>query len=129
MKLLMLTLLFATTLFGHKLYIMASDENDTLHVKAYFTKSATCKACDVKIYDESGKIKYSGKTDQNGEINFPFTINNPKIEITASMGHKNEIIYKCEKDLSVDKNISFTKILLSLMAIFGISLVLKVIKR
>lgn len=117
MKLLLLILLTCNLSFAHKLYILADDDGKSLHVKSYFTKNATCKECQVDIYSPEGKLLNSKKTDTNGNAVFKLTNKVFDIEVTASMGHKHKITYESENEIaedSIENNVTFSKIALSL---------------
>jgi len=128
MRFLILIFLLLNSLYAHKLYILADDDGKTLHVKSYFTKSSSCQNCKVEIIDNNGKVLFKKKTNTEGEANFPFTMKNINIEVTASMGHKNSISYESENEvLSVEKNESYKRILLALGIIAFIFFILKVV--
>ena len=129
MKIVFYIFLLTSTLFAHKLYILADDDGKSLHVKAYFTKSATCKECEVNIYKDKKLLNY-GKTDENGEIIFQLKNRDIDIEVIASMGHKNRISYNSENEIiTEEKNITAKKIFMSLGIIAFIFFVLRIFKR
>ena len=129
MRMIFFIFLLLSTVFGHKLYILADDDGKSLHVKSYFTKSSTCKSCEVKIY-KAKKLLDSGITDDNGEITFDMKSKNIEIEVTASMGHKNSILYSSENEIiTEDKNITAQKMFMALGIIALIFFVLRVFKK
>jgi nickel transport protein len=130
MKILLSFFILSSCLFAHKLYILADDDGKVLHVKSYFSKSATCNDCETQIFDKEGKILFSAKTDGKGEITFPFVKKEIDIVVTASMGHKNRISYESENEIiSEDTNVTFKKILLALVLIAFFFLGLKSVKK
>ncbi len=129
MRIVFFIFLFTSMVFGHKLYILADDDGKSLHVKSYFTKSSACKSCEVKIY-KSKKLLDSGKTDDNGEITFDMKTKNIQIEVIASMGHKNSILYSSENEiLTENKNITAKKMFIALGIIALIFFLLRVFKK
>jgi len=121
--------MLTSVLFGHKLYILADDDGKSLHVKSYFTKSSACRDCEVKIY-KNQKLIDSGKTDDDGKITFKHKAKNIEIEVTASMGHKNSILYSSENEIiTEDKNITAKKMFMALGIIALIFFVLRVFKK
>jgi len=130
MKYLIVLLLFFSSVYAHKLYIIADDNGKTLHIKSYFTKSSFCQECKVEIFGNNDKVLFEGKTDKKGNASFPFTMKNIDIEVTASMGHKNRISYESENEIvSIEQNESYKKILLALGIIAFIFFILKLIKK
>ena len=129
MRVVLFVLLLTSALFGHKLYILADDDGKSLHVKSYFTKSSTCKSCEVKIYKDKTLLD-SGKTDDNGEVTFDMKTKNIEIEVIASMGHKNSISYSSENEIiTEDKNITAQKMFIALGIIALIFFLLRVLKK
>ncbi|WP_024954589.1 hypothetical protein [Sulfurospirillum arcachonense] len=129
MKILFLSILLLSSVFGHRLYILADDDGKLLHVKSYFNKSDTCQNCEVKVMNANNVVINSGKTDSNGTISFPFTSKKVNIEVTASMGHKNKISYESDNEITEEKNVTFMKMFLALGIILLMFLFLKVIKK
>jgi hypothetical protein len=122
MRVILSVFLLTSVLFGHKLYILADDDGKSLHVKSYFTKSSTCKSCEVKIY-KAKKLLDSGKTDDMKNKNI-------EIEVIASMGHKNSISYSSENEIiTEDKNITAQKMFMALGIIALIFFLLRVFKK
>jgi len=130
MRILLLGFLLFNSLYAHKLYILGDDDGKTLHVKSYFTKSSFCQNCQIEILDKNEKILFKGVTDKKGEATFPFTTKNVYIDVVASMGHKNRVLYESENELiSEDKNESYLKILIALGIIGFIFFVLRFFKK
>lgn len=133
MKIITLLLICLSFLQAHKLYLMADDDGDKLYVKSYFTKSSMCQDCKVNIYDTNNKLLYTQNTDKKGRVTFPYTHKEVNIEVIASMGHKNQISYEGENEIKaeqkVEENESYTKILFSLLIIFSIFFLLKLVKK
>ncbi len=130
MRIFLLSIIMISSVFAHRLYILADDDGKNLHVKAYYTKSSFCQNCEVNALDKDGKVIASGKTDEKGEATLPFKTKNMDIEVIASMGHKNKVSYESENDpLTEDKNLDYKKILLAFGILFGIFFLLKVFKK
>jgi len=129
MKKILYTMLLVSSLFGHRLYILADDDGKNLYIKSYFTKNSACKNCQVRVYNNK-KIINSGQTDNNGKITFKLEEKNIDIEVTASMGHKNIINYNSENEIITEnKNITIEKILISLSIIALLFLLLRILKK
>ncbi len=129
MRVVILVLMICSSMLAHKLHILANDDGERLHVKSYFTKSSTCKDCEVRIY-QNGKLIESGKTDESGTIEFLLSAKSIDIEVVASMGHKNRISYNSEGRLvAQNKHISIRKIFLALVLIALFFFLLRVYKR
>lgn len=129
MRIVILFCLFFAFLQAHKLYILANDDGKNLHVKSYFTKNSYCQNCQVNIIDKNGEVLYNKKTNQNGEADFPFTKKELDIEVIASMGHKNQIPYISENEVTIEENESYSKMLLALGLIACIFFILKLVKK
>ncbi|MDA7848287.1 hypothetical protein N8972_02230 [Sulfurospirillum sp.] len=129
MKVVIFSFLLVCVAFGHKLYILPDDDGKSLHVKSYFTKSSACKNCEVNIYSNK-KLIDNGKTDDNGEITFSMRSKDIRIEVIASMGHKNTILYSSENEIvTEDKNITLKKMLMALGVMALIFFILRILKR
>lgn len=125
----MLWLLVFSGLFAHKLYILADDDGKTLHVKSYFTKSSPCMNCDIKILDKKDKVLGVYKTNDSGEANIPIVSQAFDIEVSASMGHQNKISYESDHQITIDENVSISRIIFSLGILFFIFFLLFMLKR
>lgn len=129
MKIFFLCLIFVSTVFAHKVYILADDDGKVLHVKSYFTKASPCMQCSVTIFDTDNKVLDEGKTDEYGMANFPLKNKAINIAVTASMGHKNTIEYESENDVTIEENLSFKKFFLALSIMLLIFAALYILKR
>ncbi|MDR1451452.1 MAG: hypothetical protein LBI57_03855 [Helicobacteraceae bacterium] len=89
-------LIFALAIFGfaHKLNLFVTDENATLFIRSYFTKSAPCRECEVWIFDKNGKEIAKTKTDGNGEAAIAVAASNVVARVNGGMGHQVEIDYE-----------------------------------
>lgn len=136
MKVLFLFIMSFALLFAHKLNIFANEENGTLFIKSYFTKSSPCMQCDVKI-SQNNKPIMNAKTDDEGKIEYKLLdkSSNIDIEISAGAGHLGKSTFEFEKNTSIKPQIAqkeesqIPKILLALMALFGFFWILKRIKQ
>ena len=79
--------------WGHGLNVFALEENNTLHVKAYFSKSSPCQACDVEVYTLGDVLLVKDKTDDKGEISLPLLEQKVRIVVKASMGHQGTYLF------------------------------------
>ena len=96
-----LTLLFllgsltASQAWAHKVNLFAYVEGGTVYTESYFPDGRKVEGGRVEVLDAGGKKILEGKTDAQGQFNFPL----PKKEdltilLDATMGHKNSFVLK-----------------------------------
>jgi len=79
--------------FAHKVNIFAYVEGDTVYTETYFPDGKKVEGGKIEVYDSEGKKLLEGVTDREGRFNFkPPKIDNLKIVINASMGHRNSYL-------------------------------------
>lgn len=81
--------------WAHKVNLFAYVEGGTVYTESYFPDGRKVEGGTVEVLDASGKKILEGKTDAQGQFNFPL----PKKEdltilLDASMGHKNSFVLK-----------------------------------
>ena len=134
-RIFMLLILFTHILFAHKLNVFVYDENNTLYIYGYFTKSSPCKNCEVTIKNNDGGEIVNLFTDDNGKASIQMPDTTFAVGMNGGMGHYQEVKYVSQSNEQKDdlsSNNFFYKILLALSVIvsFGlISLFLKRIKK
>ncbi len=94
--LLLLTLLWATPSFAHKVNIFAYVEGGKIYTESYFPDGKPVEGGIIEILDSRDQKVAEGTTDKEGKCVLPV----PKkddltVVINASMGHKNT--YKLKK--------------------------------
>ncbi|WP_027178751.1 hypothetical protein [Maridesulfovibrio bastinii] len=100
-----------STASAHRVNLFAYVEGDTIYSESYFSKKNRVHQGKITVFElESGKQILTGKTDDEGNFNFPIpkeTLKNHtglKIVLNASQGHRNKWILKAsEINPSLDK--------------------------
>lgn len=90
--------IFASPARGHKVYLFAWVEGNTVYTESYFGGKKKAIGGLIKVFDSTGKKLLEGKTNEKGE--FSFTIpekTDLKIVLEASMGHKAEFVLKADE--------------------------------
>lgn len=110
--------LFILSTFGytHGLKIFVSEENKALHVKAYFSKSAPCQGCDVRIYTPDDILLVEQKTDDKGSLTLPLLAQKLRILVKATMGHQHEVFFSTTTPIQKEYP-TWVKIILGLVII------------
>ncbi|MDR2638810.1 MAG: hypothetical protein LBC09_03110 [Helicobacteraceae bacterium] len=84
----------AVCAFAHRLNLFVTDENGTIYIHSYFTKSAPCKGCAVTIFDPSGAKIARAQTDDEGKAAIALKTNAVTLRADGGMGHQAEIDYE-----------------------------------
>jgi nickel transport protein len=83
---------------SHKVNVFAYPEGDTIVTESYFNDGGPCKDSLIQVFDPEGKELLQGKTDENGVFSFRIPKKTDlKIVLTASLGHKNEYLFKASE--------------------------------
>jgi len=91
-------LLTASSAWGHKVYVFAWVEEDTVHTESYFSDGNKVVNAQIQVFDNHGKVIMSGKTDKKGIFAFKLPVCMAlRIVLNASEGHTAEF------DLAVDQ--------------------------
>ncbi|MDR3345853.1 MAG: hypothetical protein LBS73_01625 [Campylobacteraceae bacterium] len=133
-KIVILLMLSSCLLTAHKLNLFLYDENGTLYIQSYFTKSAPCKNCEVTIKDKSEKELLKLFTDDEGKASTPAVDDVLSVSVDGGMGHFQSMRYEMTshtkdeaKELPPDA--PWYKIVLSLCIIGVVFLILRLVKR
>ena len=78
---------FALSVFAHKLNLFVYDENGTVFMYAYFTKSSPCQNCSGVISDINGDQLAEFMTDGEGKAEYVSAHERLKIKVDGQMGH------------------------------------------
>ena len=82
---------FIPNTYAHKVQMFAYPEGDTVFVEGYFADGKKPKKSEVMVYDNGGKVLFSGVTDDEGKLSFKISRKTElKITLNAGMGHKAE---------------------------------------
>ncbi|MDR0408636.1 MAG: hypothetical protein LBH45_06965 [Campylobacteraceae bacterium] len=133
-KISLLLVLTISVLSAHKISLFAYDDNGTIYIQSYFTKSSPCKNCEVVVKDENGKEIAKTFTDDEGKTSVKTSEDKVTISVDGSMGHFKEMKYTLQSLTKEDvqnlpPDISWYNILISLAIIAAVFLVLWFIKR
>ena len=86
---------YSSAAYGHKVYIFAWTEGDTIHTESYFGGNKKVQDGTIKVFNTEGKELVSGKTNENGEFSFEIPeIADLRIVLESSMGHGAEYLFK-----------------------------------
>jgi nickel transport protein len=84
----LLAAMCASAASAHSLQVFAYVEGGKVKVEAYFRSGAKAQNADVRVYDASGNLLLSGKTDAEGVFSFdPPVKADIEIEADAGEGH------------------------------------------
>ncbi|GHV03521.1 hypothetical protein AGMMS50229_02920 [Campylobacterota bacterium] len=87
MRFLLLLVLVASALEAHKLSLFVTDEDGTLFVRSYFTRSAPCRECAVTIASVDGATLHELKTDENGAASIAVSALEVVVSVDGGSGH------------------------------------------
>ncbi|MDR3347280.1 MAG: hypothetical protein LBN32_01565 [Helicobacteraceae bacterium] len=126
-----LFLSFCCVLLAHKINLFIFDENGTIYIHGYFTKSAPCMTCPVTIYDTKDAVIATFNTDENGKAVYVPPEQTVIVSIDGGMGHFTKTEYTLESTVIKEESALdlIAKILLSITAIAVIFSLLWFIKR
>jgi nickel transport protein len=91
----MIVALFAGPAMAHKVNLFAYVEGGKVFTESYFPDGKPVESGKIFVYDSKEALLLEGKTDAKGLFSFPVpTVDDLKIVIEASMGHKNSFKLK-----------------------------------
>ena len=100
-----LFLALASTAFGHKVYLFAWIEGDTVYTESYLSGKKKVRGGLVKVFDPAGRKLLEGKTDEKGKFSFKIPRNTDlRIVLEATMGHKAEFFLKADDVSGIEKS-------------------------
>ena len=82
-------ILWSSLAWAHKISAFLDTEGNKVTVFAYFNDGTPVKKGKVEVYDHTGKLILTGKTNSEGE--FVFTVPRPdnyKVVVIAELGHR-----------------------------------------
>ncbi|MDR1285839.1 MAG: hypothetical protein LBJ88_06535 [Campylobacteraceae bacterium] len=133
-KILALLFLTVCVLSAHKINLFMYDDNGTLYIQSYFTKSSPCKNCEVIVKDESSKDIARLFTDENGKTSVLMSNDVVTVSVDGGMGHFKETKYTL-KSLTKDdaqnlpSDIPLPNLFIALAIMAGIFLALWFVKK
>ena len=75
---------------AHKVTIFAWSDGDRVHTESKFSGGKRVKDGTVEVFDDSGKLLLTGRTNEDGAFSFsPPRITDLNIVLIAGMGHQN----------------------------------------
>jgi len=100
----LLSFLFFNIAFAHKVSIFAYSEGGMIYTESYFPDGSPVVNGEIQVYDSSNKLILKGRTDNKGIYNFKIPkIDDLKIVLLASMGHRAEFVLKKGDISTIDK--------------------------
>ncbi|MBI5406224.1 MAG: hypothetical protein HZA18_00835 [Nitrospirae bacterium] len=88
---LFISFVFIPNTYAHKVQMFAYPEGDTVFVEGYFADGKKPKKSEVMVFDNGGKVLFSGVTDDEGKLSFKIPQKTDlRITLNAGMGHKAE---------------------------------------
>ena len=82
---------FIPNTYAHKVMMFVYPEGDKVFVEGYFADGKKPKKSEVMVYDNGGKVLFSGLTDDEGKLSFKIPRKTDlRITLNAGMGHKTE---------------------------------------
>src|SRR3990170_8085775 len=98
---------FITNTYAHKVQMFAYPEGDTVFVEGYFADGKKPKKSEVLVYDNGGKVLFSGVTDDEGKLSFKIPRKTDlRITLNAGMGHKAEYTLPASELSSVEPKVA-----------------------
>ena len=95
---LLLSSAMTSKVYGHKVYIFAWVEGDSVYTESYFPGKKKVKGGLIRVFDPSGAKLLEGRTDDKGAFSFKIPQKaDLRLVLEASMGHKTETILKAEE--------------------------------
>lgn len=88
---LLLTLCLASVAQAHRVKIFAYSDTSTIFTESGFSKSSPAMGAEITVQDASGKLLYTGKTDDAGKCDFPVpegAKGDLTITVNAGEGHQ-----------------------------------------
>ena len=136
MKIVLLFLLIASSLFAHKINLFVTNEENGVNIFSYFASGDPCINCKL-IIKNGENILLEDKLDANGKYLYSSKYKDIQVTIDATGGHivKQDIVVENIKNESLqthlndEKNDEHIKIFISLILIFLIFYILKRVKR
>lgn len=91
-------LAFASSALAHKLNVFAYAEAGKVFVEVYFADGKPVENGKVAVFSNNGQKIFEGTTGKDGKSSFPIPAKDDlKIEVDASLGHKNTFTLRKEE--------------------------------
>lgn len=91
-RLLVVLWCLALPLYAHKLSVFAKEEAGKVELRAYFSKSAPCKGCQVSVQNVSGKVLLQTQTNDEGKAWLTLPAGASRVVVEGGMGHQQELV-------------------------------------
>ncbi|WP_020678190.1 hypothetical protein [Geopsychrobacter electrodiphilus] len=92
---LVLCLLCVSPALAHKVNLFAYVEGGVIYTESYFPDGKKVKQGRIEIFDNQDQLLVAGATDDSGRYQIAIPeVEDLKIVISASMGHRNSFILK-----------------------------------
>ncbi|MDR1008477.1 MAG: hypothetical protein LBL65_07985 [Campylobacteraceae bacterium] len=129
-----LLILTVCVLSAHKINLFMYDDNGTLYIQSYFTKSSPCKNCEVVVKDENAKDIVRLLTDDEGKTSVQMSNDAVIVSVDGGMGHFKETKYILksltkEDTQNLPSDIPLPNLFIALVIMAGIFSVLWFVKK
>lgn len=129
MRLFLVLLFLASSLFAHKLNVFVSQDNKNVVVSSYFASGSFCKACKIEVFNKKNELLEDGITDKKGEYIIKNLDSVIVVRVEASGGHGASSEFEVANLKPKEKIEESNSIFQSLIAAFLIALIFLGIKR
>ncbi|MDR2033670.1 MAG: hypothetical protein LBP89_03455 [Helicobacteraceae bacterium] len=103
MRIFALIFALVVSAFAHRINLFVTDENSTIYIQSYFTKSAPCMECDIAILDLEGKELFKTKTDEKGKAEIKVSDQKIVVRVDGGMGHQAEQTYELTGEIAQEQ--------------------------
>lgn len=136
MKYIFIILILFSSTWAHKLNVFLTNEDNHVHVFAYFASGAVCQNCRLIIKNKD-KIVFEDKLDNKGKYTYNSKFKNIDVIVDAEGGHmaqeKIEVskphTQSLTKHIQEEERQKYYKIVISLLLIGIIFFLIKKVKR
>ncbi len=88
MRILFFIVILFNLLFAHKLNIFIIQEEQTLHLNAYFASGKPCQSCQVEVLNAKDELLIQGITNNQGDFEINRYDEHITVSVDAGSGHK-----------------------------------------
>ena len=102
LRVVLLSIFCISAVWAHKINLFAYDENNTLYLQSYFTKSSPCKQCPIKLLGSNEQELGTLMSDDEGKASMKLPAAAFSIVVDAGMGHQQKIDYRAQSHTKED---------------------------
>ena len=96
LRVVLLSIFCISAVWAHKINLFAYDENNTLYLQSYFTKSSPCKQCPIKLLGSNEQELGTLMSDDEGKASMKLPAAAFSIVVDGGMGHQQKIEYRAQ---------------------------------